>query len=287
MKKLAVMSDLHIDLNHIQEEEQDLLIQILKEEKIDHLHLAGDISNDFIGLSLPFIKAIGKDIPLTFNLGNHDMLGLSEKTIQELDFQETLLSKETLLLSFHGWYDYSFFPEKSFAQNRAFKQQFWFDRRLRRLEEDPSLTASICQKLDQKLSESTFQRIIVSMHFVPHRDFLLTHPKFKPFNAFLGSHKFHDIFEQYPVTDVVFGHNHRRMQARQIDTIYYHSKPLGYQKEWQLTADFIKSQKDLIDSSRRNPNQLYTAIKNRESFQNYKKNLLSQEFRLAMTIIDY
>lgn len=47
MKKLAVMSDLHIDLNHIQEEEQDLLIQILKEEKIDHLHLAGDISNDF------------------------------------------------------------------------------------------------------------------------------------------------------------------------------------------------------------------------------------------------
>lgn len=79
MKKLAVMSDLHIDLNHIQEEEQDLLIQILKEEKIDHLHLAGDISNDFIGLSLPFIKAIEKDIPLTFNLGNHDMLGLSEK----------------------------------------------------------------------------------------------------------------------------------------------------------------------------------------------------------------
>lgn len=77
------------------------------------------------------------------------------------------------------------------------------------------------------------------------------------------------------------------MQARQIDTIYYHSKPLGYQKEWQLTADFIKSQKDLIDSSRRNPNQLYTAIKNRESFQNYKKDLLSQEFRLAMTIIDY
>lgn len=54
-----------------------------------------------------------------------------------------------------------------------------------------------------------------------------------------------------------------------------------------LTADFIKSQKDLIDSSRRKPNQLYTAIKNRESFQNYKKDLLSQEFRLAMTIIDY
>lgn len=113
MKKLAVMSDLHIDLNHIQEEEQDLLIQILKEEKIDHLHLAGDISNDFIGLSLPFIKAIEKDIPLTFNLGNHDMLGLSEKTIQELDFQETLLSKETLLLSFHGWYDYSFSRRKA------------------------------------------------------------------------------------------------------------------------------------------------------------------------------
>ncbi len=34
MKKLAVMSDLHIDLNHIQEEEQDLLYKFLKRKKL-------------------------------------------------------------------------------------------------------------------------------------------------------------------------------------------------------------------------------------------------------------
>ncbi|MGR1333472.1 phosphoesterase, partial [Streptococcus agalactiae] len=54
MTKLAIMSDLHIDLNHFSTFETKTLINLLKKEKIDHLHIAGDISNHFTKDTLPF-----------------------------------------------------------------------------------------------------------------------------------------------------------------------------------------------------------------------------------------
>lgn len=56
MTKLAIMSDLHIDLNHFSTFETKTLINLLKKEKIDHLHIAGDISNHFTKDTLPFIN---------------------------------------------------------------------------------------------------------------------------------------------------------------------------------------------------------------------------------------
>lgn len=45
MTRLAVMSDLHIDLNHFETYEIDTLIKCLKDQEVSHLHIAGDISN--------------------------------------------------------------------------------------------------------------------------------------------------------------------------------------------------------------------------------------------------
>ena len=42
MTRLAVMSDLHIDLNHFKTYEIDTLIKCLKDQKVSHLHIAGD-----------------------------------------------------------------------------------------------------------------------------------------------------------------------------------------------------------------------------------------------------
>ena len=87
MTKLAIMSDLHIDLNHFDDFEIQTLIDTLSAEKISHLHFAGDISNHFYDISYSFLETMSKHFDVTYNLGNHDMLDLDDKVIDDLDFK--------------------------------------------------------------------------------------------------------------------------------------------------------------------------------------------------------
>lgn len=106
-------SDFHIDSNHFSQEEIDIFILLLKDLKITDLHFAGDISNDFHGISEPFFKQIKllTELSVTYNLGNHDMVGLSEEEISVSNFQVKTFAS-TAFVSFHGWYDYSFMTGK-------------------------------------------------------------------------------------------------------------------------------------------------------------------------------
>ena len=88
MTRLAVMSDLHIDLNHFETYEIDTLIKCLKDQEVSHLHIAGDISNHFSIDTKPFLRKLSKAVKVTYNLGNHDMLDLEDELIDNLDFQE-------------------------------------------------------------------------------------------------------------------------------------------------------------------------------------------------------
>ena len=215
MTRIGFMSDLHLDSNQFGDFEQRTLRHLLKEEGIDHLHIAGDLSNDLTKISLPFIETLKQEIPLSFNLGNHDMLGLSEQEISNYDFQVQQFG-QTKLISFSGWYDYSFVPEKSKEEHLRTKNNFWFDRRLERQLDDSSITAQTLQELE-KLLMTLDGPIIVALHFVPHQDFLYDHPYFQRFNAFLGSQAFHRLFVKYKVKEVIFGHLHHRHQSRVID----------------------------------------------------------------------
>lgn len=47
MTTVAFMSDLHIDSNNFGEEELETLITLLKDQQVQHLHIAGDIANGF------------------------------------------------------------------------------------------------------------------------------------------------------------------------------------------------------------------------------------------------
>ena len=176
MTRIGFMSDLHLDSNQFGNFEHQALRLLLKEEGIDHLHIAGDLSNDLTKISLPFLETLKQEIPLSFNLGNHDMLGLSEQEISNYDFQVQQFG-QTKLVSFSGWYDYSFVPEKSKEEHLRTKTNFWFDRRLERQLDDSSITAQILQELE-KLLATLDGPIIVALHFVPHQDFLYDHPYF-------------------------------------------------------------------------------------------------------------
>lgn len=125
MTKLAIMSDLHIDLNHFATLEIETLKQVLHQQKIDHLHLAGDISNHFYDVTLPFIEELEKDVKVTYNLGKHDMLDSDEDAIQASDFQVHQIGL-AFLLAFHAWYDYSFSHQEQTKIN-SLKKTFWFD----------------------------------------------------------------------------------------------------------------------------------------------------------------
>lgn len=284
MTRIGFMSDLHLDSNQFGHFELKTLKEVLKKERIDHLHIAGDLSNDLAHISLPFIEDLTQELPTSFNLGNHDMLGLSEQEISSYDFQIQQFG-QTKLVSFSGWYDYSFVPEKSKEEHLITKNNFWFDRRLDRELDDPSLTAHSLLQLE-KLLASLDGPIIIALHFVPHQDFLYDHPYFQRFNAFLGSQAFHQLFVKYGVKDVIFGHLHHRHHSRVIDGVRYHMRPLGYIREWKLTQNFFNAFPQYKISQTYRLHKRYNAVKDLEEFLDYKKKHLTDELRDALTILD-
>ena len=284
MTRIGFMSDLHLDSNQFGHFEQQTLKDVLKKARIDHLHIAGDLSNDLTKISLPFIDDLRQELPISFNLGNHDMLGLSEQEISGYDFQVQQFG-QTKLVSFSGWYDYSFVPEKSKEEHLRTKTNFWFDRQLERHLDDPSIIAHILLKLE-KLLASLNGPIIVALHFVPHKDFLYDHPYFQRFNAFLGSQAFHQLFVKYEVTDVVFGHLHHRRKSQTIDGVRYHMRPLGYIREWKLTQNFFNAFPQYKIAQMYRLHKRYNTVKNLEEFLNYKKKHLADELRDALIILE-
>ena len=144
------MSDLHIDSNNFGKDELETLITLFQQQNIQHLHIAGDIANGFEKTSQEFLDQLQHHLPVTFSLGNHDMLGLSEEAIKPFEFQKISFSKHTLL-AFSGWYDYSFIPTISPQKHLQTKNLFWFDRRLKRIGSDPAITQKLIQELEQEL----------------------------------------------------------------------------------------------------------------------------------------
>lgn len=284
MTRVAFMSDLHIDSNDFGKDELETLITLFQQQNIQHLHIAGDIANGYEKRSQDFLAQLQCQLPVTFNLGNHDMLGLSEEEIKPFEFQKISFSKHTLL-AFSGWYDYSFVPTISPQKHLQTKNLFWFDRRLKRIGSDPAITQKLLQELEQELQE-IHQPLVIAMHFVPHGQFLLRHPYFERFNAFLGSQDFHELFRQFPVREVIFGHSHHRIPATTIDTITYHARPLGYIREWELCKQFFDVFPEFDFPKRYDPYKRYRKIKDLPEFQAYKKKQLAHEFSQAMTILE-
>ena len=284
MTRVAFMSDLHIDSNLFGQEELETLTALFKQEEIQHLHIAGDIANGFEKISQDFLAQLQHQLPVTFSLGNHDMLGLSEEAMKPFEFQKVSFSKHTLL-AFSGWYDYSFVPAISPQKHLQTKNLFWFDRRLRRKGTDPEITQNLLGELQEEL-KLVDQPLIIAMHFVPHADFLMRHPYFERFNAFLGSQAFHELFRQFPVKDVIFGHSHHRISDKTIDNITYHARPLGYIREWELCKQFFEDFPQFDFPKRYDPYKRYRKIKDLPEFQAYKKEQLAHEFSQAMTILE-
>lgn len=296
MGKLAVISDLHSDINQL-DEELYLMRDYLEKLKVTHVHFAGDVANK-VDKVLDIVRFFEQKIPTTFHWGNHEMADINVQTDFEdfkdsrfLNFKTRELSNSTILLGANGWYDYSFVPNADEKEYRRKKKVYWYDRFIDRKGTDPQITEAICQRLRETLiTIPSTKNIILSTHFVPKESFIIKHDKkyarWNQLNAFLGSKEFGEVLDEFSnVKQVIFGHTHHRFLQQNLQGATYHCRPFGYYYEWSLTRSFI-SENGLATTF--NPLKARTLIKHHShEFKDYKEQHIIKELQKGMVLLDY
>lgn len=297
MRKLAVISDLHADINHFEAMQLTLLLEVLEEKRVTHLHLAGDSSNkaDHTLAIKRFFQERG--LPTTFNFGNHEMASLSdEREIEDFPDPDFLngcgieLSGRRILVGLNGWYDYGFSTIQDVEKIQRMKQTYWYDRYIKRQGSDQEVNHRELERLKKILDELTGYQVILATHFVPKKEFIVyqtgKYAVWNNLNAFLGSPALGDLLDHYDnVTNVVFGHTHRRFEDKIIAGTRYSCRPFGYYFEWRLTKEFVLSNR-LV--SQYNPMKLRKVLRQHKSeFYEYRDQHLKKEFAQALTLIEY
>lgn len=259
MGKLAIISDLHVDINKFTLHDLLEIGSYLKDAGATRLHIAGDITNHFAREGNEIIQTLNSILPTTFNFGNHDMLDTTNiennKTPGFLNFKALTLNSDTVLLPFNGWYDYGFARGETDAQPANeivanYKNKYWIDKFIKRSASDPVISKDQADHLTHLLEEFRKQdkRVIIATHFVPRQEFIM-YPR--PFNrkavtwralgGVLGSKEIGDVISNYneTVSDVVFGHIHARDGAKNINSVNWHCRPIGYRYEWPYTKKWL------------------------------------------------
>lgn len=299
MSKLAIMSDLHVDINKLFTDEINQLITVLKTNDVTHLHLAGDTANTTKRLFETVNQIEAADISVTFNFGNHELPDISSPESMEdfpdkrfLNLKSFPLNDELVLLGVNGWYDYSFALENDHKKLEAAKNLFWYDRLIDRESSDPEVMAVILQQLEEQLDtlHLTNKQVILATHFVPRKEFVYYHTgeyeRWNQINAFLGSSALGELIDGYDnVKQVVFGHTHRQFEETLINNTLYSAKPFGYFYEWQLTREFMLNNRLMTDF---NPLKVRKLLKGYEQdFDSFKQLKLASEYIKKMTLIEY
>lgn len=298
MGKLAVISDLHVDINQLQTSDLELIAAYLQQEQVTHLHLAGDIANK-VSRALAVVDFFQDYAQVTFNWGNHEMADLAVAEIEDFPHPAFLnngaisLDDKTVLLGYNGWYDYRFAENLSEEKIRQTKQLYWYDRMIPRTGSDPQLDHQLLKRLRPLLDQlqRAGKEVIFATHFVPRREFIVyqTQKKYlrwNQLNAFLGSAGLGELLAEYPnIRQVVFGHTHRRFPDLTLNGTIYSCHPLGYYYEWQLTRAFVLENQLLEHFS---PGKLRGLLKaNQALFDDYRHRHFLEEVKAGMTLISY
>lgn len=256
--KIGVLSDLHIDGNALALQEAtsfvDLIANMVHKEQVDHLLIAGDISNDYVQ-SLNFLTELEQAArcKVLFVPGNHDYwskINGEERTqkIYEAFKQDCtsilekpyLLNDEWAIVGNTGWYDYSFgsseFSTDDFNR-MSYLERTWQDKlyvHWGRTNQD--MHQWFYNKIEQDLQAVGNRKIILITHMVTHPEFIVPMPNemFAYFNAFIGSSMYEQLIEKYPINYSIMGHIHYRKRMM-ISQTEYICACLGNKNEWKTT----------------------------------------------------
>lgn len=298
MGNLAIVSDLHVDINQFGEAELMLLWEVLQQKKITRLHLAGDTANK-VDRCVAVAEFFAERLPTTFHFGNHELADVTGEAmishfpdVHFLNERYIPLNEKTVLLGINGWYDYQFSEEKDVKKIVRMKRLYWYDRLIERDGTDLEVNDRVVEATRLLLDtlHKKKMNVILSTHFVPKKEFIVyqnaPYERWNQLNAFLGSASFGKLLDQYDnLQQVVFGHTHRRFEDKVLQGTTYSCRPFGYYYEWQLTRDFI-DEYHLID--RYNPMKLRVLLRtHRPEFKEYQLQHLKKEFEQALTVIAY
>lgn len=256
--KIAVISDLHIDINR-DYPVMECLADIVKEEKAELLLIAGDIS-EHADESIDAIRYLETlcGFPVYYVPGNHDMWSenFAERTTDEIytkyaQDERCLVDNPQIfqgnrgklrLVGDIGWYDYSYgapeYPKEELAQMKH-DGRTWQDSLKNQWTADNCRRTQIqLDKIEKQLQSIPEEEpVIVVTHMIPVREFCVPEERvmWKYFNAFLGSEKLGELFEKYQVAYSVSGHVHYRKKAVHGKTTYL-CPCLGYHTEWPIVS---------------------------------------------------
>ncbi len=219
--KIAVISDLHIDINKKHKVVEEL-IHFCKEKEVEMLLIAGDISEQ-ARVTIETVKTL-KDrllIPVYYVPGNHDMwkkYNMDESTddIYRMYCEDEnclasgsrLIGEDTTLIGDIGWYDYSF------GYGRYTKEEFdrmshmgrtWQDFNYSDWAKDNvGKSEEFLRKLEEQLKCCKTKNVIVMTHMVPIPELTVqgADEKWYYFNAFIGTKKLHALYKKYGVKNL-------------------------------------------------------------------------------------
>ncbi len=246
--RVGLIADIHININ-LEYDLVKLLNDSIKENNIDVLIIAGDISNSYND-TINFIDDLIEKtkISVYFVPGNHDMWSEEKNTLEIyknysnhpacLINKIINLSDKTSLVGDIGWYDYSF-GNKKFSDDefntKQYAQKTWQDSLNTNWEMSDKQVAKLCyDNLENSLKKIENKDIILATHFLSHEKFLVPEARepWEFFNAFLGSSFYKDLLFKYNVKYAVMGHVHFRKQIKENNTSFI-CPCLNYSKEWQ------------------------------------------------------
>lgn len=260
MTRIAFTSDWHIDVSH-RYPIVDLAKEYLKQQKVDILCFAGDMSAN-IDLSIKTLKEIEQDcrIKVCAVTGNHEMWGRklgdyndSWDVIDHFNFHAPTISvmenpyefDNWVVLGNMGWYDYST-AEPYFTDKQLDKMNYnggrWNDIVYCNWKgiSNKEVANSLLDNLKDQLETYKNKNIILMSHVVPYKECVtVKHDKtWNYFNAFIGNMNIGKLADEYGVKIAHFGHTHFKWNKYSEKGVEMLCLPLGYSHEW--SSDNLK-----------------------------------------------
>ncbi|QBO35855.1 phosphoesterase [Periweissella cryptocerci] len=229
MTKIAVVSDLHMDLNHV--DVVDFLARSadwLVAQGVQYYVIAGDLFNDFaktLDFSEKLQTIVGDSLRVAFIVGNHDMArGVTFEELSQplspLYLHNQLIDvagTDLRIVGQNGWYDYSFGDLAKYSVNEIaqWKRAYWFDRQIEQPMSDQERMDIVLTESKQQLVNAAHdgKRVMFVTHFVPQQDYLFKGSDDRNLwmlNAMMGSQRLGALLEMGPVDYTIFGHLHRQ-----------------------------------------------------------------------------
>ncbi len=272
MAKLTIygLSDLHIDSNPLNLKVWELLRETCEMAPPDLLLIAGDLAETVQAWE----KALGLFSETSFQKiilpGNHDLWCRDSPTISSMQKHQDLLPMVARDQGWHYlpsnplkikslgiagsccWYDYTLMPQENPFTRTDFvkkerKGRRWMDGVYCRWgdfdahDPDQEITDFFYSQLENDLTRllnEGCKTIFLMTHFPFYQSllpFTETDWDFNYFGAFMGSKKYLDLLDSFPIRFHLCGHLHTRAKFSAGNTEVF-LNPVGTVKEWEVAS---------------------------------------------------